>query len=223
MYHYDEDFYHEPSEFEIQVDEFKKSLLQSVKQEFIEEMDQLKLENQELQSIKQNFEKIKSEYKEKERQLERERNGLINQVRRERLSALMKDFEVIMYQAYTRKERPPKCNQCDKDRRIKYKTPSGKDAYEDCTCKQGKTVYFPKDYICSEFKINSQRNGMAAFYRVNQERDYDYYSYDSSIYAETIFNNMMDYEGLNSYRTFFKSKEECQEYCDYLNAKETEE
>lgn len=56
MIDYD-DFYDEPSEFQIQIAEFKQSLMESVKQEFLDEMERLKTENRELQTFKR--EKIK--------------------------------------------------------------------------------------------------------------------------------------------------------------------
>ena len=48
---YEDDFYNEPSEFEIQVEEFKESLAKAIKGEFLEEMGRLKEENRKLQEI----------------------------------------------------------------------------------------------------------------------------------------------------------------------------
>lgn len=218
MSYYEEDFYYEPSEFDILVNEFKASLTKSVKEEFISKMELLEKENEELQVVKANFEEIKNDYAKKERQLENERNDLVRKVRRERLANLMKDFEVIMYRAYAGYEKPSKCDKCGERRRIKYKSPLGKDVYEDCDCNKGNTVYSPKEYICSEFKIDRNGNAMSAWYKLKPERDYDYALYDSSTYANTIYKSDMKNEDIEKYDTFFKSKDECQGYCDYLNA-----
>jgi hypothetical protein len=221
MSYYDEDFYYEPSAFDIQVDEFKKALAESVREEFITEMERLKKENEELQSIKTNFDQIKKQYRDKEQQLEWERQDLIRKVRRERLSDLMKDFEVVMYMPYSKRELPPKCDKCDDNRKINYKTPLGRDSSEACDCSVGKYVYYPEEYICSEFRINRDGNDIIAWYKVKPSSscDDDYASCDSSTFAETIYHDGLKYKDLKQYKTFFKTKEECQGYCDYLNAK----
>ena len=54
--YYPDDFYNEPSEFDMQVEEFKESLAKSIKSDFLEEMERLKAENRKLQGIKENFE-----------------------------------------------------------------------------------------------------------------------------------------------------------------------
>ncbi len=59
---YEEDFYEEPSEFDNAMDEFKASLMKSVKEEYVSEMERLRAENLELQSVKTYFEKIKKVY-----------------------------------------------------------------------------------------------------------------------------------------------------------------
>jgi hypothetical protein len=214
---YEEDFYNEPSEFEIAIEQFKATLMKSVKDEYVAEMERLRKENEELQDVKRNFEKIKSDYITKERQLEFERNNIKGEVRRERLGQLMKDCEVVMYRANTEYIKPPKCSKCNEKRKIAYKTPLGKDAYEDCECNKSKTVYCPQEYIRTEFKINGNNNGIAAHYKVTSERNYDWASLDSSTYAKTFYTNELKYDDIERYSTFFKSKEECQLYCDWLN------
>lgn len=217
MSYYDEEFYYEPSEFDQKIDEFKEYLSESVKKEFQEEMDRLRKENADLQEIKANYKQIKDDYEAKKRELDFEKSNLKNQVRRERLNDLMKDFEVIMFRARTKSVRQPKCEKCDSNRRIKYTTPLGKTAYEDCTCSISDSVYYPEEYICKSFSINRDGNKLSAWYIVDDKDDYA--SYDFSTFAKVVYNDGMDYKGLNTYDTFFKTKEECQSFCDYLNAK----
>src|SRR5690625_3263152 len=132
MPYYDEDFYYEPSEFDLKVDEFKESLMKSVKEDFITELEELKKENESLQEVKKNFESIKQDYENKKRQLNFEKNDLERKVRNARLSELTKDRQVVMYKADSKRVKPPKCDKCDVDRKIHYKTPSGKDKFEYC-------------------------------------------------------------------------------------------
>jgi hypothetical protein len=217
MSYYDPDFYCEPSEFEQQVDEFKESLIKSVKSEFTEEMERLRKENTELQATKKNFENIKNQYRAKERELELEKLNLERKVRNQRLSELMKDFQVIMYKAESESVYKAKCDKCDENRQIHFKSPSGKDITEECKCLKYKDKYIPRDYNCTEFKIDRNNKEMLMWYKVNREPDYDYYSYDSSTLIETVYQKGMTYESLDKYNTFFRSKEDCEIYCDWLN------
>ncbi|SCY99271.1 MULTISPECIES: hypothetical protein [unclassified Lysinibacillus] len=219
MSYYDEDFYHEPSEFEMQIEQFKSSLLDSVKDEYKQQMENLQKENAELQEVKENFEAIKRDFANKERQLQIERNDLERKVRRERLSELTKDLQVIMYKVNSKRVENPKCEKCDANRRIHYKTPSGKDAYEKCECDFGERVYEPKEYMRIEFNIC---DGMRAWYEINDFGSRDEYArFDSnSQYAKSVYKEGMDFNTIELYSTFFKTKEECQAYCDYLNEQE---
>lgn len=218
--HFDEDdFYNETHEFDSLINDFKTSLLKKVKDDYVAEMEKLRQENRNLQHVKDKFEEIKKEYRQKERDLELKEKNMERTVRNERLSSLMKDFQIIMYRPSSATVKNPKCDKCDSNRRIKYKTPLGKEAYESCTCNKGKLVYSPKEHMASEFKIHRDKHRMSVYYKSSAERDGDYASHDS-VFAETIWNSDMKYENLSYYRTFFKTPEECQGYCDYLNINE---
>ncbi|MES1047210.1 hypothetical protein FOA22_22410 [Heyndrickxia oleronia] len=216
---YENDFYDEPSEFDIQVEEFKASLMKSVKEEFVSEMERLKNENKELQDIKANFEAIKQDFEHKKRQLESEYQTLKSNVRSERLVELLKDHKIILYKAYSKREYPPKCDKCDRNRKIQYISPLGRETTEDCLCKEGKTVYYPHEFMRYEFRLNRNKNGVTAWYRQYSD-DEDGFTYDSSINVDEIYSPDMKFEDLKQYGTFFKTKEECQAYCDYLNSEE---
>jgi hypothetical protein len=217
---YDDEFYHEPSEFDQQVDEFKKSILIAVKEEFKAEMDSLRKENQELQKVKENFKSIQQDFKNKHRQLENERNELERKIRREKLSELLKDHEVIMYRTSVKYEKLPKCNKCDERRRVNYTTPLGKEAYEDCTCSFSKQKYVIEERIRTEFKLNSHNHSMTVWYEKYEGGD----GYSYSEVPDVIYQEGMKYEDIEkSHRVYFSSKEECQKYCDWLNDKKGSE
>ncbi len=63
---------------------------------------------------------------------------------------------------------------------------------------------------------------MLMWYREQQNSDYDYYRYDSSTLAEKVYDETMGFEDIDKY-IFFKTKEECQKYCNWLNEKELKE
>lgn len=224
MSYWEEDFYNEPSELDQLVDEFKSSLAESVKEEHKQEVERLRKENAELQEVKANLDKIKSDYEKKKRELEFERVNMVDKVRKERLSSLMKHYEILMYQAGYKYVKAPKCNKCDSNRRIEYKTPLGKKAYEDCNCNESETVFVPEEYLASEFRLNRDGDSVGFWYkRKSAYDDEDLYSYSSSTYASEIYSEEMDFAKLNRYETFFKTKEECQKFCDYLNEHKNEE
>ncbi|PEW66989.1 hypothetical protein CN448_18845 [Bacillus cereus] len=214
---YDEEFYHEPSEFEQQVDELKEALMNSVKDEFKAKMDQLKKENAELQVIKTNFEEIKRDYENKKRQLDWDRQDLERTVRRERVSELMKDLQVELYTVASKGRRNPKCNKCDDNRRIPYTTPLGNETYESCDCSRTIHLYEPVPIALYSFSI---RNGEGnAWYKLDGDKRDEYLSYyGDSINGKELITSEEQFESIGySYKTLFKDKEIAQKYCDYKN------
>lgn len=217
---YYEDFYHEPSEFDIQVDHFKESLMKSVKEEFLTEMERLKKENENLQDVKDNFNGIVRDYENKKRQLENEYQTLKSNVRRERLSKLMKDFEVELYSVASKSKRKPKCEKCDDERKIHFTMPSGKPSYEKCECDARVYIYEPIPTILNSFSI---RNGEGhAWYKVNTDRSDEWLSYyEDSISGKELITSEDQFDSIGyAYRVLFKNKEIAQKYCDYKNSKE---
>ncbi|MCC2453303.1 hypothetical protein [Bacillus cereus] len=222
MSYYDEEFYHEPSEFEQQVDELKAALVNSVKDEFKEEIERLRKENAELQEVKLNMKEIEQDYEDKKRKLDWERKDLQVKVRRERLSELMKDFRVELYTVASRGKEKPKCDKCNEKRRIPYKTPLGNDTYETCDCSSKIQVYEPIPILLNEFSI---RNGESyAWYQV-KDGSWDEYLhyYEDSIGGKELITSEEQFESIGySYKTLFKDKEIAQKYCDYKNKQNAE-
>ncbi|KWX79944.1 hypothetical protein [Paenibacillus jilunlii] len=222
MSYYDEDYYNEPSEFEQQVDAFKESLLNAVKEEHKAEIERLRKENAELQEVKQNLESIKREYNQKVAELGIQKNNLKNEVRRERLLELMGDFKAELFSPRTKWMSGPKCNKCDDKRRIPFLSPSGKEMVEDCSCKNNILIYEPRTNICSSFEV---RNGkfMAWYksYSVDRADGMELESLGVSdvakfIWAGEKFEDIKDY-----YKAYFKTEEDCQSYCDWLTDQES--
>ena len=216
----DDDFFLEASEFDAQIKQFKESLMASVKEEFTEEMKRLKAENAELQTVKQNFKALQQEYQAKHRQLEYDRKELERTVRNKRLSEMLQDFRLIMYQADVEWGALPKCGQCDDRRHVKYTTPLGRQASEDCWCAAKTKTWKPREGMAYQIILGSTTGALRARYKMKQYSGTEYLDLDAR-FAETIFSESMPYEGLKTCDTFFKTAEACQAYCDWLNAKET--
>lgn len=219
MYEYDEEFYREPSDFEMKIDEFKQALLNSVKTEYTAEMDRLKSENAELQEVKKNFDQIKKEYRDKENQIKHERLTMERNIRGARLAELMKNLEVTLYKAVYDSVTGPKCDNCNERRNIVFMSPSGKQMSESCECAVSKPFYKPDEQILKEFKSNRHEPGLTLWYSQYRD-DGDGFTLDSSTVVKVVYSEGMDFNELERYSTFFRSEEDCQKYCDWLTENE---
>lgn len=210
-----EDYYEEPSEFEQQIDEFKTSLYNSVKEEHKLEMDKLIKENNELQEIKRNFNKIESEYKQKQRELERKIESAERDAKRLRLTELMQELKQSLWQKSRTSVYEKKCDKCDNARKIHFTSPSGKDMTEDCKCAKNIIKYEPCEYELYSFQQNKDEIGK--WYKKKYE-DEDYYTEDGDR-MKLLVKSEEDFQFVNNntYGIFFISKELCQKYCDIKN------
>jgi len=229
MSYYDEEYYGEPSEFEQQIDEFKASLYNCVKKEHKDKIEKLEKENQELQGVKKNWKSVESEYKSKIRELENEKTKLEQNAKRMRLEELFEgEFNIILYRPTYIYVYSKKCDLCDDERKIKFLSPLGKEMKEDCECLKSHTKYEVKPYYCTEFRINRRREKgempLLMWYKKYNDysSDYDGYSYDSNDLVKKIYSPDMDFETISkkyTYTLYFKNKDDCQKYCDWLNVK----
>lgn len=221
MYDY-EDFY-EPSEFEEKAEELKDFLRESVKKEVMEEIEKLKAENKKLQGIKEHFEEIKRDYEKKKSECDRIVSNAEFNAKRTRFVELMKNVEVILYGVSQEYAYIEKCDKCDSWRHVRITLPSGKKVDDECTCYKHKWFYLPRIDILYEFK---HRDGeMIAFYKKRGEEKSEYFALDTvSKIPKLIVDHDMSFEDIPSEKdVYFKTIEECQEYCDYLNKKQHSE
>lgn len=230
MYDFDLDFeeYYEPSAMDEIIMDAKNKLREKVKEEVKTYYDSIIRENGVLKLKNEKLQKIVNEIESKENELEREKRQMLQTVRRERLSELMKNFEVVLYQPEAKSIPLPKCNKCDNERRIPYKTPLGKEQFEYCDCNNHSHYFYsPYAYYASEFRVNSgyDKKEIVAWYKHAPSygnKDDDTYSYSNSTFLKRLIEeDFTDFENIDNRReTFFRSIETCQKYCDYLNSKE---
>ena len=196
----DNDFY-EPSEFDEKVDDLKSTLKQSVKKEFLDRMESLEKENAELQSIKQRMHVIEWEHKEAQAK-----------ARKERLIELFGENMVTAWGVNGVGKQRPKCDQCDVNRRINFKSPQGNDCSEYCECSTRDYIYEPEEYKLVKFsEINRYETRYYKYYA--NERD----STEEYVETSNIYKDGNPFDKLNSYRIVFLDKETCQKYCDWKN------
>ena len=222
---YENDFYNEPFEFEIQMEEFKESLAKAIKSEFLEEMERLKEENRNLQGIKEHFEQIKGDYERKKLECVRVMHETEDKAKRMKAEELMEKFKTFFWHPAWEYLYGPKCDKCDEDRRIDVVLPSGKTVKDDCQCRKSRMkVIFPERMVRYELADRDQR--IVAWYIACGKEGDRYYKleYASSVFARKnmvqsgtnfdVLEKMEDQRNL-----LFSTKEECFAYCEYINEK----
>ena len=224
---YYDDFYEEPSEFELQVNEFKESLRLAVKKQYQDEMNRLRSENNELQETKNNFNAIKRQYEDKLRELATEKQHIERNAKRMVLKDLFGEMNMILHRVTTITVYSSKCTNCDADRKIPYESPSGKQLRENCACGEGRVKYVSLPYHCTEFRVNAHRKSEEApllmWYKPYREysKDYDGYTFDSSDLVRKVYHGDLNFETIrkdNSYHAYFRDEVDCVKYCNWLNA-----
>lgn len=222
LHYYDDYFFDEPSELEQQIIEFKSALAESVKDEIKAKIEALEKENAELRE----FRDMKEQYEASMRKKMLEYDTAIERAKTECLRAsLKKIFGENLETAYrvdSEYEKFRKCSRCDDSRRIKYKTPLGRDALEDCVCNRSMAVWSPIEVKLFSFTASSRpiyENPHTSLYyeRKEENRDFDRYDMCGEVYDGRPFDKV------NAYRAVFFDLEKCQEYCDWLNRAEREE
>lgn len=221
---YDDEFYNEPSEFEMQIDEFKESLSKSVKDSFLEEMERLRQENKNLQGINEHFEQIKRDYEKKKVECDRAIREAEQKAKRMKVNELMEHYRIFAWNTTWEYLYGPKCDKCDEDREIEITLPSGKKVKDECGCSKSKTkVMVPQRMVL--YEMADRDRGIVAWYKACGQKDDQYYmiDYASSVYAERIIEPGTSFDVIEKMgdqrEALFTTEEECQAYCDYLNKK----
>lgn len=210
----DEDCMYALSEAEAILEEYKLKmrdvLLDSVK----EDISCIKKENARLKDENAKLKGEISDVRALERKIKIEKENLRRTVRNERLSELMQDFNIILYKVDADYIKLKKCDKCDEDRLIHFTLPSGKDMYESCECDKSKVTYIPEEYYCVEFHLDKGNDKLYAWYEQDED---DEDTYTRPKLAKEIYNKEMNFEDLDVDEIFFRDKEDCQRYCDWLN------
>lgn len=215
--------YDEPSEFEMQIDEWKETLRSEVKKEYQEEMARLKEENAKLMDIKNNWDEKVGELEKEKAKVTYAIRTAGEEAKRMRLRELLEDFtkQAWGYKGnyeYIRE----KCDKCDEDGYIHYKSPQGRDVKEECNCRKRTYFYSPVEAEIVEFKGRRGRENIKIYFEYKRNNfdddDQDNYTLTTRIYNGEDFDSIESYFGM-----IFFDKEDCQRFCDYLNKKYRED
>ena len=219
--------YYEPSEFEIKCEELMDMLRANVTDELKSELDTLRKENASMRDIVNNYDAKVKELESMKRKFQFEestmRRQIEQEVRRERLSKILEDFQTTIYCVYNQGKERPKCDKCDDDRIVHFKSPNGRDMTETCSCKNHNPYYIVQEAECKEFKISdfeTRRGQLVGWYS-----RHDIYGEDDDYYTSATFCSNKMYNGQDfstikyPYDVYFYDKETAQKYADWLNEK----
>lgn len=215
--------YDEPSEFEMQIDEWKETLRSEVKKEYQEEMARLKEENAKLMDIKNNWKEKVSELEKEKAKVTYALRTAEKEAKKMRLRELLEDFTK---QAWGYKYRfeyiREKCDKCDENGYIHYKSPQGRDVKEKCDCRKEICFYSPVEAEIVEFNGRKGYENIKIYFQYKHNNydddDKDNYTLTTRVYNGEDFDSIESYWGM-----IFFDKENCQRFCDYLNKKNREE
>lgn len=224
MYDFDEfeDFYGEPGEYDQMIDDLKRTLMRSVKREINDEMDRLKAENAELQEVKEKWEDLVGEYREKELKMKYTLVEERRKIARMRLADIFEacGMNVMLYKPDPNLVYGPKCDKCDENRNIHFNSPSGRELTERCECGANIWVYAPKRYNLVRFYMDEHNDRkVVAFYKKESANGHDDFEACSIRCKEVCSQDDFDtiYAKYKS-AAFFADEEKCKAYCDYINA-----
>ena len=226
--YYGEEPYYEPTPADEIFFEAKQRLEDCLKESIkyrltstMEENKQLKEENDKMREKVRNIEWKEKNIEQREKDMERN-------VLRKKFSEMLKPLEERsqIYRANYSYVRDEKCSKCNDDRKLEYKTPRGKLAYEDCACNKSYKVWKVEKADIIRLDLYKDRNYP---YSLSVTPKYDGASYDEmyckfelKTFVENLDDTDMNFniEEFDYKEVAFKNKEDCQKFCDYLNKKE---
>lgn len=205
------------------------SIFNDIKKQFYERLkDDVKQKITSLEEENNLLNKMVAELTQKVSKYEKEKNNIKLEVSHATLEDLFKEvgMATVLYRPSWIGAYKKKCDKCDSDRRVHYKTPRGKDAYELCECGEYNKMYYPSEYELVRFKRNdwSSDKDKHPMFLWFEEVNYKGNDFQNEYLVKHIYNNESYeklFEEFGEYNggLFFKSKEECKGYCDWLSRK----
>lgn len=206
---FEENWCEEPREEETALIE---AIKESVRQDIKTEMERLRKENAELQQYKQERQEVENIKKWYESRLQTEVETYKRELRTAKIKELFGDYIVTGWGIEQKITLPPKCDKCDKNRYVHFKSPSGKDLTEPCECAKGKKVFYPEKLEL--VRIYQGRESIFRYYAPLKTNDDDFRDKRDSIYNGEPFDQV----GLWS--IVFLDKETCEKYCAWKTEQE---
>lgn len=220
-YCYD-DFYDEPTEFDERVEEFKESLMGSIKYKFLNRLKSLEKENERLYEENKDLEKLKDECVQKKRDYDIAILNAKAEVKNATLEELLEEYKCVLYMAKNESLFLKKCNKCNKSREVEIILPSGKVIEDSCECNKSFQGFYPETVVLYEIEKNKCSPNEIRFYYQKSKisknsfkllEGIDYLANDNLVKQGTEF------EDIKTETPLFYTYEECLAYCKYQNKK----
>ena len=237
---YDPEEFWEPNEVDQATYEFTEILKKSVKKSILDEMESLKKRIAELEDFAKDKKKYDDEQSSLRRKLEETERSIKYKAAQMRLPEILKTLESPAWVAdWDYEYAYPKCDKCDKDRKIHFKSPSGRILEEECYCAKRMCNYTPVQGIMIKFKWNRDSENHdrynpegceiagARFEFIRPDtfkKTYVEGREESFMFECEKFYNGESFEEVDKTygRSYFRKLEDCQAYCDYRNKREHE-
>lgn len=235
---YDEPMW-EPSEADELFDELKSKLVDAAKVSLKNDMESLKRRNEYLEKRNKELEDKARSVDQKEHDIEYKSKNLRREVEKEFYKTAIDDlFKDVIEQsqlwfADNKPHEKPKCDKCDEDRNWVLTWPDGTTTSKRCTCSQPDYWYEPAETWIDtlKYKIKDSNYQSERYYRLDKSyqytgdsrwNDYSYGDFGIQFVYDKFCDDVIEkHEQLGYMKKIgFKSKEECQKYCDWLNKKE---
>lgn len=214
----------EPTEADEAFDSLKESVFATVKQEVKDELERLGKENRDLKEKAKNIDQLEAEARRTLDQAERIKSSAKSDAKREVQQEGMHSLLALMSEPRFKCDRVgverPKCDICDGDRRLHYKTPRGRDTYETCVCGERDYRWIVEEQFVQEV---AKRNGEVMVWHKAIEarigtRDRD--SFGSANVLESAEGKTLAELVENPYGYGFSTREAAQVVADAANEKD---
>lgn len=232
---YDEPMW-EPSEADELFDELKSKLVDAAKASLKSDMESLKSRNEYLEKRNKELESKEREVFQREEAVKYKAQNLRREVEREFYKTAIEDLfkdaleESVLWFADNKPHEKPKCNKCNADRKWVLTWPDGTQITKKCECAEPDYWYEPQEtYIQTLiYKIKDDNYPSERYYRLDRSyqntkesryNDYSYNDFGIQFVYDKFCDDVLEKREHLNYGKFigFKSKEECQKYCDWLN------
>ncbi len=195
------------------VSEIEDLLRKNIRADVLDEMQELERENKDLREQLNQLRAVKENWDAKNRELDK----AIENAKCARLSELLQSIPTRAYCVIWNYEHAyPKCDKCDKNRYIHFKSPSGKDMKELCTCAKYETVYSIKEVPLIRIEENRFRKEEATPVYLTKD---DYLDTTRSGLDDDSLQDLIDGKKCEI-RPVFEFKENAEKYMEYMNKKD---
>lgn len=240
-YEYDTGYY-EPSEADVFFDEMKEKFREYLNDDVKAELVSYEKHNKDLQErldkATQELQQLKLEKNKAAWSRETIRREVVDEFYNTAIDALFQSRieNIDVWFADNVPHEQPKCEYCNDERVRVYTFPDGFEMRQRCSCEHFIYSYEPKlatrqtlQYRVKPSKYNSERKYYMADWKAydpnNRYTDYGYSDFKILHIVNVFDENTIELRDTLSYgeKIGFKTKEECQKYCDWLNTKRSKE